>query len=108
MSYDVHMEIDTGRQMAAVADAGNYTSNVSPMWRKAIPEEGVRGLHGLTGEEALWKLRIGIEYMETHMDKMRAMNPTNGWGNAEGALSYLEAIRKVCEEHPKAKVYVSC
>lgn len=105
MSYDVYMEIDTGLRMATVEEVGNYTSNVGSMWRKAI-EGGLRSLDSLTGEEALPILQAGIEYMNAHWAEMIAMNPKSGWGDAEGALRYLEKIRNACREHPKARVRI--
>jgi hypothetical protein len=35
------------------------------------------------------------------------LEPANGWGRFEGALSYLEELRAGCVAHPKAVIRVS-
>lgn len=107
MSYDVHMEINTGLRMATVEDVGNYTANVSPMYRKAI-DGGLKALHGLTGKEATPTLRKAIEHMEDNWKDMLVLNPKNGWGDAAGALRYLRMISDACREHPKARIRIHC
>lgn len=154
MSYDFWMEIDTGGSqpycieprfndvhpafacdgmagnvlvtMEGYSRCGNYTGNVSPMWKRclsvAYPQSPVSGITPLAkwcGTVALWDLashrgeevapllagavRWGIE----HIDKLRLMNPPNGWGNAEGAITYLWDIQRMCERHPKATLRIS-
>lgn len=125
MSYDAYIIIDTGgREMAYVETIGNYTSNVSPMYNAAIPEpipgggkyggvgeseprEGLPGLSGLLCSEALYHIKKAIDYMESHAIEMRQLNPSNGWGDYEGALDYLEQCRAACRNHPKAIFAVS-
>lgn len=48
-------------------------------------------------------VRWGID----HLADLRALEPDNGWGNAEGAITYLWDLQRMCEAHPKANLYVS-
>jgi hypothetical protein len=33
---------------------------------------------------------------------LEVLNPTNGWGDARGAVTYLWDLERMCEAHPKA------
>lgn len=109
MSYDVGMEVDTGAEWpVSVGEWHNYTYNVAPMFALAFEaDDGIRSLHGLTGAEAAPRIEAAVRYFEQHMDEMRALNPPNGWGNAEGALRFLRRILEEARAHPKATVGVS-
>ncbi len=107
MSYDIGMEIDTGGEWpASVGESHNYTYNVSGMYRVAFGDNGVNNLHGMTGRDAANLLDAAMMYMREHMEEMRQLNPKNGWGDADGALRFLGAIRESALEHPKAVVGV--
>lgn len=109
MSYDVHLEIDTGgTSKAIIEDCGNYTYNVSPMFYKAMPE-GLTGLRGKTGLAAIPILANGISEM-THPDKVaeyEKMNPKNGWGDRASAVAFLQGILESCRRHPKAMLEIT-
>lgn len=108
MSYDFALEIDTGGQMpATVADCGNCTYNVAPMFYKALGEGGINKLHGEEAWKVIPKLEHAIEHMEAHAADYRELNPPNGWGNYDGALEYLRGILKACKEHPKCTIRIS-
>ena len=103
MSWNVWLEIDAEE----VADCGDMTWNVSPMYYDAFDlEHGIRGLDGMTGEEASKHLVVAISKMVSDPDKYKAMNPENGWGCYGGALEFLITIRKSCDDNPKATVVV--
>ena len=111
MSYDVWLEADTGGCCwPEVADCGNYTSNVSPMWDAGF--EGIgqsKSLRELDGETAGdWgpRIRDALRWMHQHADEMRKLNPSNGWGNYEGAVKYLARLCRECHRHPKARIRV--
>lgn len=111
----------TGR---GYARCGNYTSNVSGMWSKCLtaamriePDCGDYGatdgqlwLRDLDG----WKLAdiqpllaAAVEWGIGHLDELAEDNPDNGWGNAEGAVTYLWDIQRFAEQHPKATLSLS-
>ena len=56
--------------------------------------------------EAAPLIDAAMIYMREHMDEMRALNPPNGWGDADGALRFLGKIREETLKHPKAVVGV--
>lgn len=108
MSYDIYLEIDTGAEYpATVVDCGNYTSNVSGMWKKALGER-LAEFDGRNAGESVPLLDAGIKAMSSSPDEYREMNPANGWGSYEGALTYLVDLRSYCAEHPKTTIRVSC
>jgi hypothetical protein len=110
VSHDVWMEIDTGGPAPAfVADIGNYTRNVSPMWRKAMSHAAGREMwiddtEGMTGEEALPLFTAALGHMILHPSEYEPMNPPNGWGDYEGAKRFVKKCATACEEHPKARL----
>jgi post-segregation antitoxin (ccd killing protein) len=67
----------------------------------------LRDLENKTGAELASLLKEAIEWAVEHLDELREMNPSNGWGNAEGAVTYLWDIQRMCEMHPKARLYLS-
>ena len=104
MSWDVWLEIDDEE----IADCGNMTWNVAPMYYEALESErGIGGLDGMTGEEASKYLVGAISKMVNDPDKYKAMNPKNGWGCYGGALEFLITIRNYCDNNSKAIVRVS-
>lgn len=111
MSYDIHlyMEIDTGGDEPAditLADVGNYTSNVAPMWAEALGHSLSEFKDQIAGS-CLPALARAIADMETRWEYYRDMNPPNGWGNVDGALEYLRDLHAACTAHPKATIYIS-
>ena len=107
MSYDIYLGIDTGAaDLTTVYEVGNYTSNVSPMWTRALGQP-LSELHGMTAADAVPLLDAGIAALEADPAGFRELNPANGWGRYEGALKYLEELRAGCAEHPKTVVRVS-
>lgn len=81
----------------------NYTYNVSQMWYKIYPEdEGMVQIDGMTGEEAYPKIRKAIVEMINLEDRMKALEPENGWGSYEGFLKFLWDISEACTECPNS------
>lgn len=106
MSYDIWLEIDTGGpEPATVDEVGNYTSNVSGMWKDALGRS-LGDYHGAPCVEAAGPLRSGIDRMRADPARYQAMNPANGWGNYQGALAYLERLYQGCCNHPKATIRI--
>lgn len=108
MSYDIYLDIDTGAgEPQTVAEVGNYTSNVSPMWRQALGGKLLREYHGAPCSEAAGPLAEAVKRMEAEPEKYREMEPGNGWGDYEGALAYLRRLAEMSAEHSKCVIYVS-
>jgi hypothetical protein len=111
MSYDIYLEIDTGNgHKAEVGGDLNYTSNVSPMWRKAFTGTDFSFLGDIDGRRAgdcVTALRHAVAAMGGDPAAYEAMNPPNGWGDADGAREFLRKIADLCEQHPNCEVRVS-
>lgn len=70
------------------------------VWR---PEE-----NGITtAGEMINHLEKGIEELRMSPSKYKKLNPTNGWGNYDGLLVFLNKYLSICQEHPTAKITVS-
>lgn len=107
MSYDAWMQIDTGgSEPARVCDIGNMTSNVSPMWTKALGFP-LRDLQDKTGAECVPHLARALGHIRAPENRAdyEAMNPPNGWGNHGHAIAFLQQIADACERHPKAQLH---
>jgi len=114
VSYDIYLEIDTGRTSIdtngqAVPDPttiwqGNCTSNVAPMWRHAGAD--LAALHRVSAPVAAEALAPAIRRMEEDPATYLAMNPANGWGNYNGCLQFLRDLHAACVDHPKTTVSV--
>jgi hypothetical protein len=83
-------------------EIGNYTSNVSPMWTLALTEvmgERTRlsDTEGWSCERAAPILAKALAVMERDIDALRALEPSNGWGDYEGAAKYLGRVSALCE-----------
>lgn len=114
MSYDgwLQLQVATGGPESVavmVAELGNCTSNVAPMWRRALEEAGesirLSDTEGRVAAEVLPLLNRAIAHMADNPDVYRPMNPANGWGDYEGALAYLRNVAELCEQHPKAQLH---
>ena len=86
----------------------NYTSNVSKMWDQAMPGLNLRDMNGKTAAECLPHLTEGVRHMANNFHSYREMEPSNGWGNAGGALSVLTQMMFECQENPNDIVHVYC
>jgi hypothetical protein len=108
------------------ARCGNYTSNVSAMWSKCLTAALVQlpdsplwdwaekdaslrlgALADLPCRDLVDVLRLAVEWGVEHIDELREDNPENGWGNAEGAVTYLWDIQRFCEANPNCDLYIS-
>lgn len=117
MSYDVDILLPTDRGRWGRVEVGNMTCNVGPMYRLVMPRSppgggryagtgdpdpraGLTGLSGLTVEEAIPILLVGLDAMDEREDELRLLEPENGWGTYDGARAFLRCIVTVCQEHP--------
>lgn len=108
MSWDVSFAIDVGGgNLRDVADSGNYTYNVSPMYYEALGGGGLRGLDGRPAAEVIPELERAIADMEARPEHYRTMNPPNGWGDYDGALRFLRNILRDAVECPATTVRVT-
>lgn len=70
----------------------NYTWNVAPMWYDCFPDNGIREFYGMTGKGSLPVLRKLKQHMIDNAERLREMNPANGWGDFDGALAFVDTL----------------
>lgn len=71
------------------------------------PRGGLPGLSGLPVWIALPILRDGLEQMRVRAAEMKQLEPPNGWGTVQGAMSFLRKIIEACEQNPDGVLTVS-
>lgn len=101
MSYDVFVRDQIGDEHWV----GNMTDNVAPMFTKALGRS-LGDLDEMSSEQAMKVLAGGIANMIQFPGAYAKLNPANGWGNAKGALAYLDKIYQACQETPKGTVMI--
>lgn len=114
MSYDVDLVIDTGGEYPPrVVEVGNYTWNVRPMHVLAFAaagreNSGVQELDGMACIDARPLLETAVAHMDdpSNRETYEKLNPSNGWGDFEGAREFLRRIMQACVEHPKCSIRV--
>jgi len=116
MSWDFWMELDAGGpEPEDLGYEAGYTYNVSnmfyqafrlPSYRGSGTDEGIRGLNGLTGEQAIPLLQAAIKNMESDPESYVTMEPSNKWGSYAGALELLNRLGGWCFSSPKATLRV--
>lgn len=99
----------TERQTDTIYGA-NITHNLGGMAREA-------GIY-----EAMWKpdkigithasqlidpLRTGLALLMREPDRFKVFDPSNGWGDYEGLVRFVNDYLQACEENPEAEVRVS-
>jgi hypothetical protein len=103
MSYDGWIMLRVSEDdVHELEEIGNYTSNVSPMWTLALTEavgERTRlsDTEGWSCERAAPVLARAVAVMGRDWEALRALEPSNGWGDYEGALKYLGRASTLCE-----------
>ena len=103
--WDDHMREDREEFFQA-----NITHNLNKMAREAgiyeacwRPEE-----IGITkAEQLIEPLEHGIERLKAEPERFKQFNPSNGWGDYDGFIQWLENYLAACIEHPNAEITVS-
>lgn len=52
-------------------------------------------------------LRAGLALLKSDPERFRRYNPSNGWGNYDGFVEWVERYLAACEANPDAEVRVS-
>lgn len=52
-------------------------------------------------------LRAGLEKLKADPERFQQLNPSNGWGNYEGLVAWVEDYLRACEAYPDADVEAS-
>lgn len=124
MSYDCsirgattcpHCNGKLSEEDTELEEIGNMTSNVSGMWDAATKFAGGVCLRDWAYDksqrcsEIQPILDMALAYLEdpANEEKLRAMEPSNGWGSYEGAVSYFRKIVGACRRHPAGFLHIS-
>jgi hypothetical protein len=67
----------------------------------------LRDLHGKEARTLIPVLTAAVKWGWAHLDELAEGNPENGWGNADGAMKYLNTILTMCEAHPLGRLEIS-
>ena len=105
MSWDIRLT-EAKLVEVEIADIGNYTCNVSPMYVGAMGVS-LSYFDGKTAKDCVRLLSQGVANMVDDPGKYLAMEPDNGWGHYTGALKYLHNLLNACIENPNATIEVS-
>lgn len=100
MSLDISLTVTPAVPKRETVFDANMTHNVTPMWREAGVYDALYMSEGKTAADVLPALRLGFKDMQDNPGKYEAMNPTNGWGSYEGALTFLSALLGKFEANP--------
>lgn len=107
MSYDVSLQISTGGEQFATVYSDNITSNVARMYNLALfKENGLNYIHGMSAKCVSDLLARAVSKMKDYPGSFKSLEPKNGWGTAQQALSFLERLQQACIEHPGTTVYI--
>jgi hypothetical protein len=87
--------------------SGNMTHNVSPMWDLAGIYDDLYNSDGKKADDIVINLWNGYNKMVKNPKKFQKLNPENGWGSYETALTYLKEIIDACGEYPEAIIRIS-
>lgn len=111
MSWDFGMYADLGGpEKTWLGHDANYTYNVSKMYYDAFSDfgtDGIRMLSDRQGEACIPMLERAIQRMQDDKLKYLEWNPSNGWGNYQGALDLLRELLTWCQAAPKAYLSVT-
>ena len=107
MSYDAWYEVEVDGDWVAASDGRNYTSNVSRIWREAGCD--IAEFHGRPVGAFRAALIKAITTIEADPERFRAMNATNGWGDADGCVEHFlkPLLRDAYLVNQSARVVVS-
>lgn len=107
MSLTFYLSVDDGGDgWFDIWEAG-YTHNVTPMWRKAGVYDALYESHRQPAGQLIKALEEGAARMDADIEAYRALNPGNGWGDADSALGFLRRVLAVCKQYPRATVRIS-
>jgi hypothetical protein len=107
MSYDVDLVIKNALgENFTVVEVGNYTTNVAPMWKKALGYP-LRDLHKRRAGDVVDEIAAAVAVMVCEPEQFREMNPDNGCGDNVGAMQYLVRLYEGCRRWPDATIHVS-
>lgn len=96
-----------GTKKEAILFDRNITHNISEMWNEAGIWEALYESDGEKPSEIIDVLKKGLKDMNDRPEFYKQFNPSNGWGDYDGAISFLTDVIEACENFPDAVINVS-
>lgn len=90
-----------------IGGSHNATHNLTPMWSKAGCYSVLYESHGKPAKEILSPLITGLTNMLKNSEEYRKLEPSNGWGDYDGAIEFLVRVIKDCASNPDTIIEVS-
>jgi hypothetical protein len=108
LDFSLYFDIDTGNlPYSHEIFTRNITHNVGTMWLKAGVYDVLYGSEGRLASDIIKDLEKGCEDMIKYPEEYELLNPSNGWGDYEGALYFLKDVMDACKSFPKARIEIS-
>ena len=88
----------------------NITHNLGKMAREAGLYDACWRPDEIGITKASWliePLEKGLDLLKKNPARFTPFNPSNGWGNYDGLVEFVERYLKACRDHPDANVSVS-
>lgn len=94
---DEFYDANITHNLTRMADAAGIYQH---LWR---PDE-----IGITvAADLIQPLRDGLARLRDEPEYFKSFNPSNGWGDYDGLVRFVQRYLAACEEHPDATVHVS-
>ena len=103
---DTDIEFSMTRETEEVFEY-NITHNLVPMAKAAGLYDHVWHPEGMSiykAKELINPLREGLHNLRMDPEKYKEFNPSNGWGDYEGLVQFIEAYLSACYMYPEAEV----
>ena len=105
LDFDLIAKDEDGNEIQVLSL--NYTHNVTDMWIKADVYNSLYMSNGLHGRDVINKIEVGLKHMNEHQAEYELLNPSNGWGDYNGAWVFLKEILDGCKQYPSARIEIS-
>lgn len=91
-----------------------YSANITHNLNRMASEAGIYAALWRPDEIDITKagqliepLKAGLDRLVLDPDKFKEFNPSNGWGDYEGLVTFVRRYLMACEKYPDADVYAS-
>jgi len=85
---------------------GNITYNVDQMYNKAFGEYWRDVINNKVANDVLELMNKAIDNMERSPNDYKKLEPDNGWGDYDTALTFLKEFYDECKTYPKMLIYI--
>lgn len=103
---DRDIEFSVNRETEEVFES-NITHNLVPMAKAAGLYDYVwhpEGMGIYKAKELIDPLREGLHNLKLDPEKYKQYNPSNGWGDYEGLVKFIESYLSACYMYPEADI----